>query len=289
MVSVDDIFVSTKAQESLINKILGSLSDENCVIKIIQRGSFATGKEDRASDVDLLFVVEDDCYEKFLEGLNEKLKSAIDLVFNEGWIDTIVPNFGGIGFVYLAKDMDKLIQLDLYVTPKQNSAKILKLEEKRIIYSRYEYSLGEYAKKNVKDFKCINKQFIKNNLDQEFQIIFEVLLVIEMYAKHIYRGHTMLSCKYRYLCIESLARFLRYVHTPEKVGYLMYDWNHDFKNINDPIVKQFERNIQLIDIYSEEQVFTLIRIFKKIMLEHFSNNQREQYYEAINFVEEYIG
>lgn len=275
-------FNSFELQETLYDDLKKSFIDFG-VNYVIARGSYYKGNFDRASDIDVLVVVSDDDFFKLLDKLTSIISNHCSLLYKEGWIDTIVPDFGGIGLVYLVEKEGKLIQLDLYVTLQSRSKKILGFEEKEIIYQNPEI---ETIKDQIQE-EQIN-QYIQDNIDLERQIIFEVLLIMVIYAKQIYRSNISLALKYRYFSIESTVKLLRLVFTPTKIDYLMYDWRRDLSTLNDPIVKRLERNIILIDIFSEEQFLELLKIIKIILKETKLQEYRDEFEPVTTSLEAYF-
>ena len=78
-------------------------------------GSLARGDCNPHSDIDLLCVVVPQEFASFVKQVDAGIKENHNPVA-EGWVDTIVKGFGGIGFVYLLETDKGLYQLDLYVT-----------------------------------------------------------------------------------------------------------------------------------------------------------------------------
>jgi|GEM_PF-5529887 len=260
--------LDSKPQEQLFAILAKEFAKNPHVDRIIQRGSFAKRQSDRASDIDLLLVVQDKAIKRMLAELDAVVGAHCTLMAPHGWVDTIVPDFGGIGFVYLVKFNQRLIQLDVYITPSSWSRRIDEDKEAAAVYTRSGYT-PDYSQKSAP--KEVIKQCIAG-VELEYQIIFEFLLLVVMYLKHIYRNRPTLALKYRYALTESLAVFLRYVFTPHRVTsygveYKMYDWESDFRNITSPAVKAFERMLVTINIYSVEEIFALMHVFKTVLYE----------------------
>ncbi len=81
------------------------------------RGSLARGDADPVSDIDLLCVVTPDKFENYIEQVRQAVQDKHGAI-HPGWTDTIVKDFGGVGFVYLTEHEGKLYQLDLYIACK---------------------------------------------------------------------------------------------------------------------------------------------------------------------------
>ncbi|KAK1252726.1 hypothetical protein MKX08_003913 [Trichoderma sp. CBMAI-0020] len=83
--------------------------------QLFVRGSLARGDFDLDSDVDLLCVVAAPEYLNFIEKVDSDIQEHHGALM-ERWVDTIVKDFGGIGFVYLLQTEKGPFQLDLYVS-----------------------------------------------------------------------------------------------------------------------------------------------------------------------------
>lgn len=276
-----NLILTDAPQRHLFKKLTKVFSADEHVKQVIQRGSFAKNESDRASDIDILLVVDDDAVAEVIARLGASIGSVCTLLTAEGWVDTIVPDFGGIGYVFLVKCQERLIQLDVYITPASWSERIHQLKEKAVLYEasgfKPRYDTLETSKAAVR--------VQLNNTDKEFQVIFEFLLVYVMFVKHLYRSRPTLALKYRYAMAESLAIFLRLVFVPEKIDYKMYDWDKDFRNISAPAVRKFERAIVMMDIYDFSQIVEMMSIFKTVLFET-SDAHNEWYARFSPLIEE---
>jgi predicted nucleotidyltransferase len=77
-------------------------------------GSLARGNVDQHSNIDLLCVVAPQEFASFVERVDAGIKKYHDPL-TDAWVDTIVKDFGGVGFVYLLNTEEGLYQLDLYI------------------------------------------------------------------------------------------------------------------------------------------------------------------------------
>ena len=78
------------------------------------RGSLARGDADPYSDIDLLCIVAPEQFASFIRQVDAGIKERHNPL-GDAWVDTIVKDFGGVGFVYLLQTDNGLYQLDLYV------------------------------------------------------------------------------------------------------------------------------------------------------------------------------
>ncbi|KAG9950623.1 hypothetical protein KCU85_g3359, partial [Aureobasidium melanogenum] len=82
--------------------------------QVYVRGSLARGDADPHSDIDLLCVVAPHEFASYVDQIDVGIREQHNPV-SARWVDTIVKDFGGVGFVYLVEFDKQLYQLDLYV------------------------------------------------------------------------------------------------------------------------------------------------------------------------------
>jgi predicted nucleotidyltransferase len=83
--------------------------------KAFVRGSLARGNADLYSDIDLLCEVLPQNFASFIEQADTGIKNHHNAIA-DGLVDTVVKDFGGIGYIYLLETGGRLYQLDLYIT-----------------------------------------------------------------------------------------------------------------------------------------------------------------------------
>ncbi len=89
------------------------------------RGSMARGAGDTESDIDLVAIAADAEFETALRDLTGKLPHALPGRLPP-WLDGIVRDFGGMGFVYLLHVGErKWGQLDIYLLPQSRKQQLL--------------------------------------------------------------------------------------------------------------------------------------------------------------------
>jgi hypothetical protein len=80
---------------------------------MLLRGSLAQGSQDADSDIDLVVTVDEKGFETALQDL-----SVLPSPVLPPWLDTIVRDFGGVGFVFLLQVApEKWGQIDIYFLP----------------------------------------------------------------------------------------------------------------------------------------------------------------------------
>ncbi|KAK4692243.1 hypothetical protein P7C71_g4921, partial [Lecanoromycetidae sp. Uapishka_2] len=101
-------------QFSMFKQILQTCRLYPGLERVYVRGSLARGDADPFSDIDLLCIVAPEEFASFIKRIDTGLKERHSPL-GEAWVDTIVKDFGGVGFVYLLQTDKGLYQLDLYV------------------------------------------------------------------------------------------------------------------------------------------------------------------------------
>ncbi|HSZ31115.1 MAG TPA: hypothetical protein VK784_15335, partial [Pseudonocardiaceae bacterium] len=103
-------------QFTIMETATSLLAASPAVTHLMIRGSFAAGTSDRLSDVDLVVGIREADYGDFVAACDALVASELGQIL-PGWPDTIVPDFGGLGYVHLIQHAQMLYQLDLYLAP----------------------------------------------------------------------------------------------------------------------------------------------------------------------------
>jgi hypothetical protein len=101
-------------QFNILRQVLRTCRQYAGLKQVYIRGSLARGDVDPHSDIDLLCVVAPQQFASFVTQMDAGIKEQHNPVA-EGWVDTIVKDFGGVGFVYLLETVSGLYEQDLYV------------------------------------------------------------------------------------------------------------------------------------------------------------------------------
>jgi len=271
----------------LVKKLIKYFSSNNNIKGVVIRGSIAKGTSDRSSDVDLLLITKNNKFISTINSLNKLLASQVELLGEDGWVDKIVPNFGGIGFVYMCKFEGKLIQLDVYVLPEENSERISKFKDKYFVYKKGElkYKKGvNYEKHNFN--KELDKFILSRS--EKFQIFFEVMLMYEMLLKHILRKDVFLAYKYRYHAHEKLLYLLRYILDPVTRNYYFYDVNRHLGKYNSSELHIIENIIkESEDIFSINKLLKDYKFYENLTKKYLPDTYKDNY-KLIKEVKNYI-
>ena len=93
-------------QYKIMSEILKECTGIEGLDQAYIRGSLARGDADVHSDIDLLCVVTPEKFEEFVNAANKIVREKHAAIF-PGWTDTIVKDFGGVGFVHLIEHEGK--------------------------------------------------------------------------------------------------------------------------------------------------------------------------------------
>jgi predicted nucleotidyltransferase len=110
-------------QIQILEQLLIEFSQAKGIKRIFVRGSIARGYGalDRSSDTDLVLEVEQVHFLDYLRSMDDLMVNRFGALM-PGWVDRIVPNFGGTGLVYLVRSPENLVyQVDIYVTPESTA------------------------------------------------------------------------------------------------------------------------------------------------------------------------
>jgi len=262
VVHVWDLGVSSEDQRQtrLINSVREQFSRFPEVVEIHLRGSFAKDAADDYSDVDVVVVVWDDALENFFARLNESVAKMCDLVYAGGWLDRFVPDFGGLGFVYLCTDQGRLVQLDLYVVPASWSRGIREFPQARSIFARA--SSGEL------DERWSTKQqlaAVAAARDMTVDVALECLVVALVWGKQIARSTVTLASRYRAALGEAIAGLIRAAYAPDRIAFRMYDWDNDLGPARSlELVRSFERWLERAEPLSVPQLRDAMSLVREL-------------------------
>jgi predicted nucleotidyltransferase len=236
-------------QFELISDLKNHFLSNINISELLIRGSIAEGTCDRLSDIDFVIACRDDSYIDLVESLDEFLNSKFDILF-PGWYDSIVPDFGGLGFVYLLFYDSKIYQLDVYVLPNSQVSSMKKRILVKSIFKNNNISqINTPAEKNI-DF-C--KRFSKNG-DITENIFIESLIIGFLVYKRIHRSQYFLNFCETKILLNSYKNLIRSRYDPK---YLQYGWyklenlhNHDEGKVWLKSLKKFIEKSTIQDLES---------------------------------------
>lgn len=212
-------------QFTIMDSIIRLLSASPAVSHLMIRGSFADGTSDRLSDIDLVAGVREADYPDFAASQDSLIGAAFCQLL-PGWPDTIVPPFGGAGWVHLIQHQGTLYQLDLYLAPSGRIEEIQARTRGRVIYTGPQASEADAgASIRVESFA----RSVLAAAPTATSLITELLVLAHMIHKRLARGQRFMAYKEAYQFTDAargLARtglaphteYLRWYHLEETLS-----------------------------------------------------------------------
>lgn len=260
------------------------------------RGSLARGDADPYSDIDLLCVVSPDKFKDFVEESQRLIAKEHKGLF-PGWVDTIVKDFGGIGFVYLIEREGRIFQLDIYIACKghKNLQRLDKVPGKQEIFHRQHDRKDAFslASKNYQIYATQVQGYIEHECahesDAEIKMV-ELSVLGFMIKKCLLRGDSFVAASEFLMWKKTLVELLREKFDPELKGYGFYhvkrlkdlasDNGNLFKDLeainrapltHDNFVKMHNYAMELIQIHFPEEFSRHCTAFAKLT-QHVTGN-----------------
>lgn len=201
----------------LLEDLLSLFSQSPYLSHAFVRGSITRNELDRASDLDLVLSYDESQYPNVIKNLDQLMMENFNTIF-PGWLDTIVADFGGLGFVYLLERQGTLFQVDIYVVPSQRAMGLQSKAKAKMIYRREgapnQGSVSESTARFISDFQSRQRD------TQDFYIGAMVLALL--IRKRIKRGQHFLNYSETHLLNLSIRNFFRSVYDPDFVNYGWY-------------------------------------------------------------------
>lgn len=248
------------AQWDVVATLVEHARNDECVAEVLVRGSLAKGTVDDASDTDVILVVPDGCFGAFLAGLDRAVDDRFELLHPEGWVDALVPDFGGLGLVYFLAWEGRMRQLDLYVLPTGRRARLEGLPAKRTVFGPRDVETGT-------DGGAVDA-LIDGRLraaDGHADVVLEAVVTLMVLSKQVYRGLPLLAARYRYAATAVVVRLARTLWTPNRVDYGCYDWDADLTGLLPPELEAFARGAAKVDALSAQELFDVIALVTQLV------------------------
>lgn len=245
---------SPPLQFQALESLLGTLTQSTFVEAAFVRGSIARNDYDRASDVDLILIVEDHCFVDLANSLDDILKQHFSVLL-PGWHDLIVPNFGGVGFVYLLKFQDTIVQADLYLLPSSRKKNISHLKSCQSVYQK-EHPAATCSPETRERINQYLGSLATSRPTVHSQIT-ELFIVSNLIKKRIARNQRFLNYSETQLLYSCIRNIMRLLFDPSFVDYGWYHFSENLKS--DPQSRswliKFEDLIFSSSILSAEALF----------------------------------
>lgn len=222
-------------QYGLMADVLKSCAEIDGLEQAFLRGSLSRGDADEHSDIDLLCVVPPAKFDAYIKAaqkmINEKYPDALP-----GWTDTIVKDFGGVGFVWLIEHEGKVRQLDLYIACEGNPAleRLNKLPNKQEVYrAKPAKNIGQLQQQRLieQEFKlnanqvCGTINEINATPDTPERTLVELAVLGVMIKKCLSRGDDILAANEFNMWKKAFVKLARMKADPDLQDYGFYHVN----------------------------------------------------------------
>jgi len=215
--SVTELLLDAKpVQFELLEQLVARFAETPKLINAFVRGSIAHKTVDRASDVDFAVVWADRDFSLMVALAEDVVRSAFNVLF-PAWKDTIVKDFGGVGYTFLIEYRGSILSIDIYHLPESAVPRFVSAcPYAKLIYSRD----GSLEPEIETETPLVTAPTIA---DAAELALIEVLTLAVFIVKHITRRQRFLNYSVTYLFNAALCRLVRAIHDPL---HLDYGWYH---------------------------------------------------------------
>ncbi len=176
------------AQLPLLTTVAEALAASPAVTHLLVRGSLASGTADRLSDVDFVVGVDDAALPAFVTALDD-LMAIQAAALLPGWRDSIVADFGGLGFVFLVAHAGSLHQIDLYVAAASTIRGLRNMVATAGLLERPPATSAQDAARKAERFIAAYRRQPRSCRD----LLIEHLVLVVLLHKRIRRGQRFLA------------------------------------------------------------------------------------------------
>lgn len=216
--SIQQLSRSNQLQQiEFLEFVANVLKQSQAVSHILVRGSIARGRADRFSDVDLVIGIASDDLTGFLTVLDAVVSTATGSLF-PGWYDSLAPDMGGWGFVYLVPFRGLLYELDLYVVPEGTIPAVISLGALKIYANAATNHTGNDSR-TTEAYIDVNKIL---TIKPTFNIVIEVFALLQMMSKRVARRQRFLVYGLSYLVNDAMQRLIRHCFIPNSKHWGWY-------------------------------------------------------------------
>lgn len=217
MIPESAIRESSPVQARLLASVSKLLASSPVVTRLSVRGSLAAGKSDRMSDIDFIIGVRDEDFAEFCESLDDLMAAELGAIF-PGWLDTIVRDLGGLGYVYLVTADDGLYQIDAYVVPASREPEARRRTRAETVYAVPASLPDDRALDSARRF--IDAQRARTRSCSE--LLVEVLALAHMLGKRIQRRQHFIAFDHTYLLLTAVKDLTKTALAPTSTSWGWY-------------------------------------------------------------------
>lgn len=219
-------------QYQIMEQLLDTCRNIHGIDSAYIRGSLARGDADPYSDIDLLCVVTPDKFKQYIEQVDDVLSKNHKLL-TPAWVDTIVKDFGGVGFVYLMEEQGKIYQTDLYIACQGSPGmqRLINLPHKQQVFkAKKERCLSPVQQRHLDEQ---NYRLYSDNVNQTIRLIneeddtpekavIEMCVLSFMIKKCLARGDSFVAGNEFNMWKKSFIKLARMKYDPELKDYGFY-------------------------------------------------------------------
>jgi len=230
--SVDELVLAAKpVQFEILEKLIAVLAVSPSFTRAYVRGSMVNRNVDRASDVDFVGVFTDESISSMHVLLEDIMRTHFHVILPP-WHDTIVPDFGGTGYVYLVELGSEVFSVDLYLLPATKIDQFCSMTNPKLIFDRSQNHISH-------DVSGLYDREKKQLIDQKISNIAldyttEIFTIAFLIMKRIRRNQVFLNYSETYLLNKALLKLIRYLFDPVHVEYGWYKLEDSPKDQNIP-------------------------------------------------------
>lgn len=224
--SISDLFLGARsAQSDMLESTLLAFTASPWLRRAYVRGSIASGEYDRVSDIDFVAVYSPRHFNKIVE-LSPDIMASHFHVLLPPWLDSIVPDFGGVGFVYLVEYNGKVVTIDLYFLPESKIAIITKLTDVKLLYCNSDNDLKQCKGTTQRSTEAGTPRRYGYTPDSERDVttslVVEIFVLAIFLMKRIARGQIFLNYSETHRQTCALNRLWRAVYDVPHVDFGFY-------------------------------------------------------------------
>lgn len=205
-------------QFTVLEQAIDLFSASPAVTALMVRGSLAAGTSDRLSDVDLIAGIRDRDFAE-LAGAHNRLISSRFCQVLPGWPDTIVPDFGGLGWVHMLQHDGRLCQLDLYLIPASRVPEIPPTIRRQVICTA-PAAVADPA--DAEEAALYVAGALAAGPDPA-SLVTEVMILASMICKRLSRGQQFMAYKEAHQLVTAVRTLIRTALFP---GTSYLGWYH---------------------------------------------------------------
>ena len=281
---IDVLTQSPPSHFVILDELLGIFSSQPSLHSAYIRGSIASNSYDRSSDVDLVLIINDDSYSLTVDSLDAIIQQHF-CVTRPGWLDKIVPDFGGLGYVYLVSFENKIYQLDLYLLPLSQINSIRRIPKATLVFSQ-EATLPSAISQNMTEEVTRYIDDKKQSRDTILSLGDEIIVLSFLLKKRIKRQQLFLNASETHMLAVCLRNLMRLTWEPH---LLDFGWYHFLEAIKFPaeILQLKHELINLLENHSistHDSLFMVHDLLFKILRHNSITEEQFQSIKQISYI-----